>query len=317
MPVNSDKPQLGKSDIAKSVDFYNSWFMRFAPKTYRTERKRISGKVSEDIRKTGELASLTPDTLKKYPSVLPMLRMATAPPIAQDRLGGLAGVGKSLINRMEKEGKLPVKMDRGDLDAALARMCEVIDQLLDRDIFPWLGTSSPPTRAERERASTVVADRLTGALSDPIIRNAQEQRQLRTIGAFLRDRGYRQSKPAAKMPLTEMEPGTFTFRLNVAGGGLRKVTIPVDAVVQPRQPRPNRLPILIEAKSAGDFTNVNKRRKEEATKMRQLQETYGIDVSFILFLNGYFDTSYLGYEAAEGIDWVWEHRLDDLLGLGL
>ena len=24
---------------------------------------------------------------------------------------------------------------------------------------------------------------------------------------------------------------------------------------------------------------------------------------------------YLGYEAAEGLDWVWEHRIDDLLQL--
>ena len=33
------------------------------------------------------------------------------------------------------------------------------------------------------------------------------------------------------------------------------------------------LPLLIEAKSAADFTNVNKRRKEEATKMNQLRRT--------------------------------------------
>jgi len=33
---------------------------------------------------------------------------------------------------------------------------------------------------------------------------------------------------------------------------------------------------------------------------------------FILFLCGYFDSGYLGYEAAEGIDWVWEHRTNDL-----
>jgi hypothetical protein len=33
------------------------------------------------------------------------------------------------------------------------------------------------------------------------------------------------------------------------------------------------LPLLIEAKSAGDSTNVNKRRKEEATKMSQLRRT--------------------------------------------
>lgn len=67
--------------------------------------------------------------------------------------------------------------------------------------------------------------------------------------------------------------------------------------------------MLVEAKSAGDFTNINKRRKEEATKTNQLRRTYGTDVRFILFLCGYFDSGYLGYEAAEGIDWVWEHRI--------
>ncbi len=36
-----------------------------------------------------------------------------------------------------------------------------------------------------------------------------------------------------------------------------------------------------------------------------------------LFLCGYFDSGYLGYEAAEGIDWVWEHRIDDLAKFGL
>lgn len=29
------------------------------------------------------------------------------------------------------------------------------------------------------------------------------------------------------------------------------------------------------------------------------------------------DTGYLGYEAAEGLDWVWEHRIDDLAQLGI
>ena len=31
----------------------------------------------------------------------------------------------------------------------------------------------------------------------------------------------------------------------------------------------------------------------------------------------YFDSGYLGYEAAEGIDWVWEHRIEDLEEFGL
>jgi hypothetical protein len=29
-----------------------------------------------------------------------------------------------------------------------------------------------------------------------------------------------------------------------------------------------------------------------------------------------FDSGYLGYESAEGIDWVWEHRIDDLAEFG-
>ena len=51
--------------------------------------------------------------------------------------------------------------------------------------------------------------------------------------------------------------------------------------------------------------------------MAQLKRTYGQDVQFVLFLCGYFDSGYLGYKAAEGIDWVWEHRLDDLTEFGL
>jgi len=39
--------------------------------------------------------------------------------------------------------------------------------------------------------------------------------------------------------------------------------------------------------------------------------------AYILFLNGYFDSGYLGYEAAAGIDWIWEHRMEDLLCLDL
>jgi hypothetical protein len=75
--------------------------------------------------------------------------------------------------------------------------------------------------------------------------------------------------------------------------------------------------VLIEAKSAGDFTNTNKRRKEEAQKIHQLRSTYGEAVHLTLFLCGYFDSGYLGYEAAEGLDWVWEHRIEDLLQLGI
>ncbi len=97
----------------------------------------------------------------------------------------------------------------------------------------------------------------------------------------------------------------------------RAINIPIDAVIQPKAARLPHLPLFIEAKSAGGFTNVNKRRKEEATKINQLQATYGEHVVFVLFLCGYFDAAYLGYEAAEGIDWIGEHRIEKLTQLGI
>jgi len=103
----------------------------------------------------------------------------------------------------------------------------------------------------------------------------------------------------------------------VVVGTTKKVNIPIDVVIQPKVLRLNRLPVLIEAKSAGDSTNTNKRRKEEATKIHQLRQAYGPEIQLILFLCGYFDSGYLGYEAAEGLDWIWEHRIEDLRRLGI
>jgi hypothetical protein len=123
------------------------------------------------------------------------------------------------------------------------------------------------------------------------------------------------------MPLDRMEPGTFSFRLNVPvkppNTEVETVKISIDAVIQPKKSKPPHLPVLIEAKSAGDFANVNKRRKDEAIKINYLRSTLGEQVFFVLFLCGYFDAAYLGYEAAEGIDWIWEHRTEDLDLLGL
>jgi hypothetical protein len=314
--INADKPHLWKADIAASVDQFNQWFMRFAPQAFRSTRVRTTGYVKAALLATGDLRNVTPEALRANPGALPTLRMCTAPPLAVDRLVGLASANKSLIGKMEA-GKLAARMKEELLLKNLTAVCRVLTELLDRDIFPWLEAGKAPSDHERERASTIVADRLCSAVANPIVRNAQEQRQLALIGDFLNKRGYRRQPHPNGKPLTEMEPGTYAFRMNVPAGKIHKVNIPIDVVVQPKKLRKDRLPILIEAKSAGDFTNTNKRRKEEATKIHQLQATYGAPVQFILFLCGYFGSDYLGYEAAEGIDWVWEHRIDDLLKLRL
>lgn len=206
------------------------------------------------------------------------------------------------------------------VNAELSRIGNIISRLADRDIFTWLNTKKQSSHDELHRAATIVADRLCGAVSDPIIRNAQEKRQLTTLKSWLKQRKYTYLESRQGLTLENFMPGTFAFHFNVQikqAGRSKHVNIPIDAIVMPRKAKRGHLPLLIEAKSAGDFTNTNKRRKDESTKVAQLRATYGDDVRFVLFLCGYFDSGYLGYEAAEGIDWVWEHRIDDLERLGL
>ena len=320
MAVNRDKPDRWKRDILQSVDMYNDWFMRFAPKAYRTTRVQTTKDVEATLKSTENLMYVGVELLRASPSVLPSLRMSTCPPLAVDRLIGLAGVSGNLVKVMEKDNRLPPRMSRHEIDKDLEKIGKIIEKMADPDVFVWLERGDDPSDRELYRAATIVADRLCGAVANPIIRNAQEKRQLAAIGKWLTALGYKSLSAGEGTKYNAMKPGTFSYRLNVPveqDGTAKTVNIPVDAVVMPKAAKAEDLPLLIEAKSAGDFTNVNKRRKEEAAKMSQLRRTYGDDVRYILFLCGYFDSGYLGYEAAEGIDWVWEHRIDDLGELGL
>lgn len=320
MPVNSDKTLQWKTDIAQSVDMYNDWFMKFAPQAFRTTRIQTTKDVEATLAATGNLLSIQPSVIRAHPEILPTLRMSTCPPIAVDRLIGLAGVSSTLVKRMEDDKKLPPRMSASQADQELAKISTIIQKMADPDIFVWLGRNDPPTPTEIHRAATIVADRLCGAVANPIIRNAQEKRQLAAIKVWFEERGYSQVPQGDGTTHDTMTPGTFSFRMNVPvtlEGGGKTVNIPIDAVVMPKSATAGDFPVFFEAKSAGDFTNTNKRRKEEAVKMAQLRSTYGTKVKFNLFLCGYFDSGYLGYEAAEGIDWVWEHRIDDLAHFGL
>jgi XamI restriction endonuclease len=320
MPINANKTDQWKADTRASVDQFNQWFMKFAPRAYRETRKKTIESVEQGLALTKDLTTITADVIKANPGILPTLRMSTCPPLARDRLIGLADSTKNFVGCLE-EGKLPRLLSKELLEEHLGKITRILSRMLDVDIFPWLEEKRKPTKEERYRSSTIVADRLCGAVAEPIVRNAQEKRQLALIEKYLTERGYKLKAHPAATPLNEMEPGTFCFRMNVlvkpSKAEAKTVKIPIDAVIQPKKAKLPHLPILIEAKSAGDFTNVNKRRKEEAIKITYLKATYGDDVTFVLFLCGYFDAAYLGYEAAEGIDWIWEHRTQDLDQLGI
>jgi hypothetical protein len=153
MPVNADKPDRWKADIARSVDFFNDWFMQFAPKAYRDTRVEATRQVEIALARTGKLTNIEPVVLQQNPSVLPILRMATAPPIARDRLVGLAGVSPNLVKNMEIDERMPPRMSRTALHAELRQIADMIMRLVDKDIFPWLEDGHQPSQTEVHRAA--------------------------------------------------------------------------------------------------------------------------------------------------------------------
>lgn len=315
--INRNNPDIWKEDTRKSVEQYNQWFLDFAPETYIRERKTATANVHRTIIDT-EYFNITADTLLKHPEAITILRMATTPPLARDRLIGLAGIRKAFIKSLEA-GTLPKRMAANDVTRELGKIVFVINKLLDVELLPWLEDKTSPNNKDVKIAEAIIADRLCGTLSDPIIRNEQEKRQLNVIAEFLSSLGYKFVSANDIPDFRNMEKGTFTYHLNITANlqTRKAVNIPIDVAIMRKSDCYGNLPLLIECKSAGDFTNTNKRRKEEAQKIEQLKATYGQDIDFILFLCGYFDSGYLGYEAAEGIDWIWEHRIDDILKIGV
>jgi hypothetical protein len=321
MSVNRNRPDLWKDDIVRSVDLYNSWFMEFAPKAFRESRLGTSKRVAEALSLTNNMTTITPELLYQNPYLLPILRMSTCPPIVRDRLIGLAGVSRQLIEKMETSLEPQIKsLDSNNiLTHDLDKICNLISKMVDYDIFKWLKRKNNPTKNEIMHSIIIIADRLSGIITNPIIRNAQEKRQLTTISDWLIGKNY---TLVDKLKYNELNPGNFSFKKDIpvsstTSNGEINYKIQIDTIIMPLNAKYGQLPLLIEAKSAGDYVNVNKRRKEEAQKMSKLKTVLGNSIKYVLFLCGYFDSAYLGYEAAEGIDWVWEHRIDDLTLFGL
>lgn len=167
MAVNLDKPQRWKEDTKASVNHYNKWFMKFT-KAFRDTRVEVTKHVEQAVIDTDDMRKLTPELLLSGPRILQTLRMSCCPPLAVDRLVGLAYTSKTLVGNME-EGKLSLRMPEAILRTHLENILGIIAKLLDPDIFVWIPANRRPTKEERHRASTIVADRLTGAVANPII----------------------------------------------------------------------------------------------------------------------------------------------------
>ena len=84
---------------------------------------------------------------------------------------------------------------------------------------------------------------------------------------------------------------------------------------------PRNSPVQTSHPDRGEIRRRFHERQQAAQRGSQENEPaaneFGKSVEFVLFLCGYFNAGYLGYEAAEGMDWIWEHRIEDMKQLGL
>src|ERR1700691_282823 len=299
-------PPEWQSDIDRSVADYDEWYLAESPAMFAHARERAFSEVEEAMKVTDDFRAFEEEKLMARPGLLSVARMCVCPPMARDRFVGFSGANKSLVTVMELKGIIPGKARR--IGVQLQVMCDFLRPLLDAEIFCWLKENRSPSANERDTALLVVRERLAAALYLPVLRNVQGARQKELLRAYLEGEGFEES---LNLPF-EMKPGTFGFGRNVpvlrADG--KPQNLPVDCVVAPFGAE---LPLAcIELKSAGDFTNVNKRRKEESDKQEALRRTHGPRTVFLLQLFGYFGRTYLEFEAAAGIDWAWDHRLNDL-----
>jgi hypothetical protein len=300
------RPAEWDADIEQSVAEYDEWYLAESPGMFADARGRAVAEVEKAMGATNDFRDLNADALIAHPGALFVARMCISPTMARDRFVGFSGANKSLVTTMERDGVIPQTTRR--LRMQLDVMCDFLRPLLDPALFSWVEEGRAPDPVERDKAILVVGERLAGAFYGPVLRNAQEARQKDLLRAELEGEGFEESSA----PAFDMPAGSFAFGRNVrvVREDGEPQNLPVDCVVAPLD---DRLPLAcIELKSAGDFTNVNKRRKEESDKHDALRRAHGDDAVFLLQLFGYFGRSYLGFEASAGIDWAWDHRLDDL-----
>jgi type II restriction enzyme len=89
-------------------------------------------------------------------------------------------------------------------DMELGKIADIIVKMADPDIFVWLSREEKlVSDFETHRAATIIADRLCGAVANPIMRNAQEKRQLASIKTWLESRGYKQLPPGEGISFQE------------------------------------------------------------------------------------------------------------------
>jgi type II restriction enzyme len=140
-----------------------------------------------------------------------------------------------------------------------------------------------------------------------------EEGQYESLRKWLLRHGYRQVGADEYHSLDKMPTGSFSIpRAPLYEKKKVNIMAPKACVVRPANAAKARLVVVIEAKSSISIPSIIRCAKRDARKYATVKAKSGKNFAFLLLLCGYFDGYYLGPQAAEGVDWIWQHRLNDL-----
>ena len=250
------------------------------------------------------------DVILEDTSSLTVLRSLTRRDIGTSQMATFLEITTSSLEKSESGKKI---------SETLAVSAEkILLKELDQSIANWILEGATPSEEEFNRALWIASDRILRRSTSTDLRYKHEPRQLEKLEKFLKGYGYSSMEGAEIKDLRYgMQGGTYAFRVSVEGmtsdGLSLKQT--VDALIKPFSVSKNLLPIFLEAKSMTDEVNPNKRQKEEAQKVESARRRWqekSERLNFILLLGGTVPRRYLEVEAGSDLDWIWEHRVEDL-----
>lgn len=308
--MNAGSKDRWESDIVDSSRNMRAWLASVRPTgATRPVHELEMMKLIEETDWSNSLAAVLRDDSR----LIKVLRALTRRDIGAEQFSQFIGIGKTRLERLE-EGK----QVRGLPDHVFDSSANLLMAEIDDDLALWIFQQRTPTEAEVRKASVVGADRRLRRVFSTQIRYMHEPRQLDVLKEFLRQRGYEEVSDGPLLdPRRDTEAGKFGFRRSVVGTveNGSQLLQSVDVVIKPFGATTDQLPLFIEAKSMSDVVNPNKRQKEEAQKaasLRRRWERSDDRVNFILLLGGTVPHRYLTVERDSGLDWFWEHRVEDL-----
>ena len=305
--MNAKSPEQWEKDRVIAKKEIISWLADAADAT--DLRIAIEQKTSDTLRRIIGKRSIKQVILDDSSS-LTVLRSLTRRDIGTSQMATFLGVTTNNLESVEAGRKEP---DHIADDAE-----EILMKELDQTISTWIVDGLTPSEEEFKRTLWIASDRILRRSTSTDLRYRHEPRQLEKLERFLQDEGYSPIESnSIKDPRKGMPKGTYAFRVGIEGrtsDGLALMQT-VDALIKPFSVSENLLPIFLEAKSMTDEVNPNKRQKEEAQKVESARRRWQTDserLNFILLIGGTVPKRYLQVEAGSDLDWIWEHRVEDL-----